>query len=86
MTMQIMNYTEARASFKALLDTVNDDHDVVVINRRDGADAVVMGLAHYQSLMETLHLTASPTNNAQLAKSIAQDRAGKAKQRQLIAD
>lgn len=82
--MRVINYTEARASLKSVLDTVIQDHDVMVINRRDGADAVVMGLDHYQSVMETLYLTASPANAASLAKAIAQDRAGSAAPRELL--
>jgi antitoxin YefM len=81
--MRVVSYSEARNSLKSVLDTVADDHDIAVINRRDGADAVVMSLEHYQSVMETLHLVSSPTNAAKLAKAIAQDKAGKAKPRKL---
>jgi antitoxin YefM len=81
--MRIVSYTEARNSFKAVLDTVNADADVTVISRRDGADAVLMSLEHYQSLMETMHLLSTPANAAHLAQSIAQHRAGKATRREL---
>ena len=83
--MRVVNYSEARNSLKAVLDGVAQDHDITVINRRDGADAVVMSLDHYQSVMETMHLLASPANAAKLAKAIAQDKAGKAKPRKLVA-
>lgn len=83
--MRVVSYSEARSSLKAVLDTVTDDHDITVINRRDGADAVVMSFEHYQSVMETLHLVSSPANAAKLAKAIAQDKAGKAKPRKLLA-
>ena len=83
--MRVVNYSEARNSLKAVLDGVAQDHDITIINRRDGADAVVMSLDHYQSVMETLHLMASPANAAKLAKAIAQDKAGKAKSRKLVA-
>ena len=83
--MRVVNYSEARNSLKAVLDGVAHDHDITIINRRDGADAVVMSLDHYQSVMETMHLMASPANAAKLAKAIAQDKAGKAKSRKLVA-
>lgn len=83
--MRVVNYSEARNSLKAVLDGVAQDHDITIINRRDGADAVVMSLDHYQSVMETMHLMASPANAAKLAKAIAQDKAGKAKPRKLVA-
>jgi PHD/YefM family antitoxin component YafN of YafNO toxin-antitoxin module len=55
-----------------------------VFSRRDGADAVVMSLDHYQSIMETMHLLSTPANAAHLAKSIAQHKAGKATRRELV--
>ncbi len=84
-TMRVISYTEARNSFKAVLDGVSDDQDITIINRRDGADAVVMSFDYYQSVMETLHLVSSPANAAKLATAIAQDKAGKAKSRKLLA-
>lgn len=82
--MRIVSYTEARSSFKSVLDAVNADADVTVISRRDGADAVLMSFEHYQSLMETIHLLSTPANAAHLAQSIAQHRAGKATRRELV--
>lgn len=80
--MKIIAYSKARRSFKAVLDAVHEDADVIIISRQDGADAVVMSLAHYQRIMETVHLLASPANAAHLAKSIAQLKAGKAARRE----
>lgn len=82
--MRVISYSEARNSLKALLDQVHDDADVAVISRREGADAVVMSLEHYQSLMETMHLLSSPSNAKHLATSIAQHRAGKSVKRKLV--
>lgn len=82
--MRVISYTEARNSLKTVLDGVIDDADITVITRRDSADAVVMSLASYQSMAETLHLLSSTTNAAHLKKSIAQHKAGKAKARNLL--
>ena len=82
--MRIISYTEARNGLKTVLDGVEADADIAIITRRDGADAVVMSLAHYQSMAETLHLLSSPANAAHLAESIAQYRAGKAKRQELV--
>jgi antitoxin YefM len=83
--MRVISYTEARSTLKAVLDGVSNDHDITIINRRDGADAVVMSFDYYQSVMETLHLVSTPSNAAMLAKAIAQDKAGQAKPRKLVA-
>ena len=75
--MTVVNYTEARNNFKSILDTVVNDADYTIINRRDSDDAVVMSLDYFNAMRETLHLLKSPANVAHLEKSIAQYRAGK---------
>ncbi len=82
--MRIVSYTEARNSLKTVLDGVEADADIAIITRRDGADAVVMSLAQYQSMAETLHLLSSPANAYHLAESIAQYRTGQARRRALV--
>ena len=82
--MKIISYAKARHSLKSVLDAVHEDADVAIISRRDGTDAVVMSLDHYQSIMETMHLLASPANAAHLAKSIAQHKAGKATRQGMV--
>jgi antitoxin YefM len=65
--MQVISYSEARNSLKSVLDSVNDNADVTIINRRDAGNAVVMSLDHYNSIIETLYLVQSPANAAHLA-------------------
>jgi antitoxin YefM len=83
-TMRIINFSDARNSLRAVIDQVVEDADVTVISRRDAPDAVVMSFDYYSSLMETVHLLSSPANAAHLAKSIAQARAGRSRDRDLI--
>ncbi|HDY8174802.1 TPA: type II toxin-antitoxin system prevent-host-death family antitoxin [Vibrio vulnificus] len=82
--MRIVSFTEARNSLKAVLDAVVNDADTTVITRRDSEDAVVMSLDYYNSLMETVHLLRSPANAEHLNRSIAQFKAEKVTQRDLI--
>jgi antitoxin YefM len=82
--MKVVSYTEARNGLKTVLDGVINDADYTIITRRDADDAVVMSLAHFQSMTETLYLMSSPANAAHLAKSIAQHKAGKAVRRELL--
>jgi antitoxin YefM len=82
--MRIINFSDARNSLRAVIDQVVEDADVTVISRRDAPDAVVMSFDYYSSLMETVHLLSSPANAAHLAKSIAQARSGKAKDREVV--
>jgi antitoxin YefM len=82
--MKVVSYTEARNGLKTVLDGVINDADYTIITRRDADDAVVMSLAHFQSMTETLYLMSSPANAAHLAKSIEQHKAGKAVRRELL--
>ena len=82
--MKVVSYSHARNALKSVLDSVVQDADVTIINRRDAqGDAVVMSLDSYNSIMETLHLTSNPVNAAALARAIAQDKAGQARDRKL---
>ncbi|WP_111884832.1 type II toxin-antitoxin system Phd/YefM family antitoxin [Acinetobacter sp. CFCC 11171] len=82
--MQVFTYTDARQNLKSVLDTVIEDADVAIITRKEGQHAVVMGQDYYNSVMETLHLMSSPKNVAHLANSIAEFRASKAIERELL--
>jgi antitoxin YefM len=82
--MKVVTYSHARNSLKSILDEVVQNADVTIISRRDAeGDAVVMSLDSYNSIMETLHLTSNPANAAALARAIAQDKAGLAREHQL---
>ncbi|MCV2886093.1 type II toxin-antitoxin system prevent-host-death family antitoxin [Aestuariibacter sp. AA17] len=82
--MKIVSFTEARNGLKAVLDNVINDADTTIITRRDSEDAVVMSLDYYNSLMETVHLLRSPANAEHVNRSIAQFKASKTTQRELI--
>ncbi|MEL6930140.1 MAG: type II toxin-antitoxin system prevent-host-death family antitoxin [Cyanobacteria bacterium J06600_6] len=82
--MQIVNYSEARKNFKAVLDRVIDDQDCTVITRSGVEDAVIMSKSHYDSVMETLHLMRSPANAQHLIEAIARDEAGEFEEHDLL--
>ncbi|MBA3903680.1 MAG: type II toxin-antitoxin system prevent-host-death family antitoxin [Rhodocyclaceae bacterium] len=82
--MRIINFSDARNSLKSVIDQVVEDADYAVITRRDDADAVVMSLDTFNSLMETVHLLKTPANAAHLARSIGQLRKGKTKAKGLV--
>lgn len=82
--MHIINFSDARNNLKRVIDQVVEDADYAVITRRDDADAVVMSLDTFNSLMETVHLLKTPANAAHLARSIEQLRKGKTKVKDLV--
>ena len=82
--MRVVSFSDARNNLKEVLDTVASDCSITIIHRRDHEDAVVMSLADYNSMADTVHLLSSKANRDHLARSIAQFKAGKARKRTLI--
>ena len=82
--MNTLSYTEVRAGFKGVMDTVVDDHEPVIITRQKGSSAVLLSLEDYQSMEETLYLLSTPANAAHLMESIAQIESGATVTRGLI--
>jgi len=82
--MEVVTFTEARNSFKSVLDRVVDDVDYTIITRRDAENAVVISMNSFNSLMETVYLLKSPANAAHLAHSIEQYRTGQVVERELV--
>ncbi len=74
--MRVVNFSEARNHLKSIVDQTVTDADYTIISRRSAADAVLMSLDTFNSLMETVHLLKSPANAAHLARSIRQFHAG----------
>ena len=62
----------------------SDDDQHPCKTSQNGDPVVMLSLADYNSMMETMHLVSSPSNAKRLSESIAQHRAGKAKERGLI--
>lgn len=79
--MNIITYSEARAGFKSVMDTVCSDHEATVVTRVNGEHVVMLSLADYNSMQETMHLLASPKNAVRLMESIQQLRSGRARSR-----
>ena len=82
--MNVLTFSEARASFKTVMDTVCRDHNPTIVTRVGGEHVVMLSLADFNSMQETLYLLGSEANAKRLMESIAQLRAGKAQVRELI--
>lgn len=71
-----MSYTETRARFAEVLDTVIQDSEEVVITRAGVEATVLVSLSEYQSLKETDYLLRNPANAERLLRAAAQSRMG----------
>jgi len=78
------NYSEFRKELKDYLDSVENNHETLIIKRGSGKGAVIISLEEYNSIMETLHLLSSQKNAQRLFESISQMKSGKTVQHDLI--
>ena len=82
--MDVMNYSDARAQFKSVMDRAINDKQEVVVTRKKGEAVVVVSLEAWNSINETLHLLSSPRNAARLRSAITQLDAMAGQERELI--
>jgi antitoxin YefM len=81
--MDAVTYTDLRQNLKTFMDKVIQDHDSLIITRKNNENVVLISVAEYNSLVETNYLLSNETNAEHLKKSIAQHRSGKIKPREL---
>ena len=82
--MNVLSYTEARASFKQTMDNVCLHHDPTIVTRQRGDPIVMMSLADYNSMEETLYLLSNSENAKRLMESVEQVKAGGAQIQELF--
>jgi antitoxin YefM len=68
--MATMNYSDLRASLKKVMDRAVEDHEEVIITRRNGGDVVMLSMEDWSAIQETLYLTSTPNNAKRLRDSI----------------
>lgn len=84
--MRTMSYTESRARYAEVLDSVVSDSEEVIITRAGHEPVVIVSLAEYESLKETAYLLRSPKNARRLLDAIERLEAGAGQQHQLAPD
>jgi antitoxin YefM len=67
--------TDARKNFFSLLDQVANDHQVVVVKRREGENVVLIAESDLSSLYETAYLLKSPKNAQRLFDALERSKA-----------
>jgi antitoxin YefM len=82
--VKVMTMSESRANYAATLDAVVNDQEEVVITRPGGENVVMIPQREYESMRETLYLTASPANRRRISRSITELNEGRGQIRELI--
>lgn len=84
--MDAVSYSDLRQNLKSFMDKVYNDHEALIITRKNNENLVLLSIDEYNSLMETSYLLSNEANAEHLKKSISQYEAGKAKKRELLKD
>jgi antitoxin YefM len=82
--MDVLTYTDTRAKLKEVMDRVVDDHHPVVITRQKAEAVVMVSLADWNAMEETVRLLSSPRNAERLREAIRELDAGGGLEHDLI--
>jgi antitoxin YefM len=82
--MHVVTYSDARANLKTMMDRAAEDHEEVVVTRKNGKPVVMVSLDDWNATQETMHLLSTPANAKALRDSIAQLDAGAGTERELV--
>lgn len=84
--MKTLSYTESRARYAEVLNSVVNDREEVIITRAGHEPVVIMSLADFESLRETAYLMRSPANARRLLDAMERLEAGRGEQHDLVDD
>jgi len=82
--MRAIPYTVARGNLAQTMQKVCEDHDPVIITRRNSETVVMISLQDYEALNETAYLVQSPRNAKRLLESKEELDGGKGVERDMI--
>jgi antitoxin YefM len=82
--VKTMSYTESRARYAEVLDSVVEDREEVVITRAGHDPVVIVALADFESMRETAYLMRSPANARRLLDAMERLEAGSGEPHDLV--
>ncbi|MCT1564149.1 type II toxin-antitoxin system Phd/YefM family antitoxin [Corynebacterium glucuronolyticum] len=84
--MKTMSYSESRARYAEVLQSVVDNREEIVITRSGHESAVILSLDDYNSLRETAYLMRSPRNAQLLFEAVTELESGNGTARDLLSE
>jgi antitoxin YefM len=82
--MDVLSYSDTRARLKDVMDKVVEDRAPVVVTRRRAEAVVMVSLADWNAMEETLHLLSNPANATRLREAVRQLDASGGGERDLV--
>lgn len=74
--MITVDFTDFSSNPENYLDKVEKNNEILFVKKATGKGAVIISLAEYNSIMETLHLLRSRKTTDRILESLAQIEAG----------
>ena len=75
--MNAVDYSELQKNLKTYLGKVYDDHNPLIITRKNNENIVLLSVDDYNSLIETNYLLSNTSNSTRLLQSLEKSRQGK---------
>jgi antitoxin YefM len=82
--MDVLSYSDTRANLKKVMDKVVEDRTPVIVTRQKAEAVVMVSLADWAAMEETLHLLSSPANAERLRAAIRDLDAGAGEELTLV--
>ncbi|GAI91588.1 unnamed protein product [marine sediment metagenome] len=82
--MRALTYTTVRQNLAKTIDRVIDDHEPIIVTKKNDRAVVMISLEDYEAMEETAYLLRSPANADRLIRSILQLEAGKGIEQKLV--
>jgi len=74
--MKAVTYSDVRKNLKSYLDQSYENHEPIIITRKDNKNMMIISVDDYNSMEETRYLKSSITNENRLCDSIKQYKNG----------
>lgn len=82
--MDAVNYSSLRQNLKKYLDSVFNDHEPLIVTRKNDENVVILSVDDFNALNETQYLLSTKNNAEHLQNSLSQLRSGKGLIKELI--
>ena len=82
--MDAVNYSDLRQNLKKYLDSVFNDHEPLIVTRKNNENVVILSVDDFNALNETQYLLSTKNNADHLENSLNQLRSGNGIEKELI--
>lgn len=82
--MNVVTVNEAKKNLDSLIQKIFSDAEPAVITTESGRQIVMLTMDEFNAWRETAYLLSNPANAAHLRQSIAEAKAGKTSERELV--